>query len=98
MRRRRDLLRLPRGVIGNTRDFDSLIPGSSPGGVADGGQRAEGFEITQSEKGVVKKGLAPLQRDRFSTGKKGFRCNGACPIFTRGPLTWVVREKGGQAP
>jgi hypothetical protein len=25
---------LPRGVIGNTRDFDSLIPGSSPGGVA----------------------------------------------------------------
>ena len=49
--------------------------------------------VAQSEKGVVKMGLAPLQRDRFSTGKKDFRCNGACPTFTRNSVGFLLGDK-----
>ena len=49
---------------------------------------------SQSEKGVVKMGPAPLQPDRFYIGKQPFRCNGACPTFT----TVFKRVEHGASP
>ena len=64
----------PGGVIGNTRDFGSLIPGSSPGRVGVFGVRAAWGCYPASSRWVPKKVIGP-PFPKHPSGPAGKRCS-----------------------